>query len=126
MEKVKNAAVNDQMFRRIFAVVYFGELSFCIDYIKLLSIRRYRVEYAKKMGVTLAFIYLLMCALLEFNLLSCDIAGGRQFKIATNDIIMVHKIAAQCGDKIRLQKVMHLYARNYGVKVLENGKLALF
>lgn len=64
VEKVKNAAVNDQMFRRIFAVVYFG---------------------------------------------------GRQFKIATNDIIMVHKIAAQCGDKIRLQKVLMLGGREFSL-----------
>jgi len=32
--------------------------------------------------------------------------GGKQFKITSNDIIMIHKIAAKCGDKIRLRKIL--------------------
>eukprot|EP00794_Sanderia_malayensis_P012936 gene12936-14266_t len=64
LEKVKNAITNDLLFRRIFAIVYFG---------------------------------------------------GRQHKITANDIIMVNKIPAQCGEKIKLQKILMLGGREFSL-----------
>ena len=42
-------------------------------------------------------------------LIIISFAGGKQFKITSNDIIMIHKVAAKCGDKIRLRKVCSDY-----------------
>ena len=40
--------------------------------------------------------------------------GGKQFKIANNDVIMIHKkIEAECGDIIRLEKVLAIGGRNF-------------
>ncbi|XP_004208825.3 large ribosomal subunit protein bL21 [Hydra vulgaris] len=40
--------------------------------------------------------------------------GGKQFKIASNDVIMIHKkIEAECGDIIRLEKVLAIGGRNF-------------
>jgi ribosomal protein L21 len=38
----------------------------------------------------------------------CSTLGGSQFKIVVNDIIMVNKLPAQVGSKIKLEKVRKL------------------
>lgn len=38
------------------------------------------------------------------NLLSCSL-GGSQFKITVNDTILINRIDAETGDRIRIEKV---------------------
>ena len=38
-------------------------------------------------------------------MLTCLTSGGSQFKVAVNDIIMVNKLPAEVGSKIKLEKV---------------------
>ncbi|XP_065066923.1 large ribosomal subunit protein bL21m-like [Rhopilema esculentum] len=41
--------------------------------------------------------------------------GGKQFRITQNDIIMIHKVAAECGDKIKLQKVLMVGGKEFSL-----------
>ncbi|XP_068710636.1 large ribosomal subunit protein bL21m-like [Montipora foliosa] len=41
--------------------------------------------------------------------------GGRQFKITVNDTIVIHRIDADTGDRIRIEKVLMIGGENFSV-----------
>eukprot|EP00112_Aurelia_sp_Birch-Aquarium-sp1_P007349 Seg18.6 transcript_id=Seg18.6/GoldUCD/mRNA.D3Y31 product="39S ribosomal protein L21 mitochondrial" pseudo=true protein_id=Seg18.6/GoldUCD/D3Y31 len=41
--------------------------------------------------------------------------AGRQFKVTSNDIIMINKSTAKCGDKLKLQKILMVGGREFSI-----------